>query len=115
MRAKFINEAFTVESDPIKDMAIGWEEIIFEDVFDKYMKAHLAWDKSFDNDKRSPWLEYRDSFIGKTIKGVFWHTPEPITFKILKSFSNIEEHILGFSDYNEKKHKIIKSNVYYIK
>jgi hypothetical protein len=57
-----INEKFTLDSDPIKDLGIG--KINFRDEFDKqYFEPSI---KLFRK-----WEKYVDQFRGKTICGIF--------------------------------------------
>lgn len=64
MRAKFINEKFSVDSDPIKDMGIGVEQVNFDE-----MRIEKIKEKT--NLSLSAWLRYLESLKGVTISGNF--------------------------------------------
>jgi len=105
---EYINEKFSEDSDPIKDMRIGTERINFQEAYDIINPYN----------KLDGWLRYLRSFVGKTISGKFKQRYEGIVFKeflIIKNYTslNFGEDII-FTDDSDNKFYVIKSEDYYI-
>jgi hypothetical protein len=107
MRAKYINEKFKEDTDPIKDMGIGTEKVDFrEKEYDIRPTIHIK-----------NWLKFLEGFIGKIIKGKFKDDDNNIIdkeFKI-KNFGSYDSgNTITFSGNNINYYEIIKDEIYFV-
>lgn len=111
MRAKFVNEKFIDDSDPIKDMGIGTYRVNFQEVYDDINpKIHLT-----------NWLKYLESLVGKHINGKFKNkrskqigqetiSSEEFLIMVCNSLNSGDE--IYFTDNKGKTYFVIKSEDY---
>lgn len=94
MRAKFVNEKFTDESDPIKDMNIGLKSTLTKYQLDNMLDII----RIKDND-----LDKIQAFFGPLLKDIYWLGDTSINVQKDKYFKHIRD-IIEKKTINKKPH-----------
>lgn len=103
MRAKFINERFVEDSDPIRDMGIGGVEINFA-----IKRKELRPQDDLDD-----WMNFLRSLMGKTIIGKFKDVGKK-KFKIYDFESYAYGTRIQFESVKNNRFDIIMGETYFI-
>jgi hypothetical protein len=111
MLRESLNEKFVEDSDPIKDLRIGYTPVNFSKKrieFGVYPKSNRI--------GLNKWLEYLRSLRGKTIRGIFESEKDIISFRIRNYTSiNWARKLVFYSDEIGAIHRINFKRTYYIK
>jgi hypothetical protein len=103
---EYINEKFTADSDPIRDLGIGG--INFEEIA---LKTARTGDTGL-----KVWLDYLHNIIGKTITGMFARQNKKIkTFQIYTYTSYRKGSRLVLFDGHGHKYTVLKKQNYIIR
>jgi hypothetical protein len=115
VREHIIFEKFTEDSDPIRDMGIGFgNPVNFEEIAKKTIRRNSPsgnWTKNRDN-----WLNFLESLVGKKLTGKFWGEKDIISIRVKKYDSYMEGKEIYFydSDHAESRHRVHPDETYYI-
>ena len=96
MKARYINEKFTEDSDPIQDMGIGG--ISFEE---EALKTIRRKNRPYNTDPRDEWFKFLNSLKGKRITGHFLEPDGRISFIIRNWVSYLAGTRLELKDIEE--------------